>query len=194
MQNRRSFMKTAGMVSGTALTVGPLLGLSTCSTVEQDIMNYVPVALTAFSEIITLINPAEAAALAPIIADVKIALADIQAAVVAYENAPAANKATLACKIATAIQVAQNELQKFWSDLNIPDAGLAAVIAGILQIVLSTLMAFVPALNCSAPPPASEKKALKKTVAFTPKKRSVVQFKKDINAELVKGHYAPIFK
>ena len=190
---RRGFLKTTGLVSGTALVSGTLMGMSSCQTVEQEIMNYIPVALTAFTTIVTLINPAEAAVLAPVIADVKIALADVQAAVVAYENSPDASKATLACKIVTAINIAEQEIQSFWSSLNLADAGLLAVIAGVIQIILSTLTAFIPSLNCSAPQ-AKSTRSFKKTVAFQPKKRSLKQFKQDLNASFVKGGYTPVFK
>jgi hypothetical protein len=192
MQTRRSFVKTAGLVSGTALAGGSFLGVSTCTTIEQDILNYVPVALSSFDEILTLINPAEAAALAVIISAVKVAFADVQAAVITWENAPSANKATLACKLVLALQIAEQTLQQFFNQLNLPVGSLLDTVEGIIQIVLSTLEAFIPSLNCATPPPAV--KAFQKTVAVVAKKRTVSQFKKDINNVLVQHKYAPIYK
>jgi hypothetical protein len=187
---RRSFMKTMAMVTGTVIAAGSLMGNTACN-VFNAIMKYVPVALTAFTTIITMINPAEGSAIAVLASMVKAALADIQTAVMNYENAPSGDKTTLLGKISTAIAAAEQELQVFWSDLKLPGGGLATLVEGIINIILSTLTSFLPQLPPPGPLPT---KALLRRVNYSPKKRSVEQFKHDLNAEFVKAGHAQIFK
>src|ERR1700722_6057929 len=149
MQTRRQFGKNA--LTGTAAfalagAVGEVsMGFScSASTVWADIENYVPLALEAFGEILSLVNPAESTLLTPIITEVKAGLADLEAAINYYINAPAASKATWIGKITTAVNAAIQLLQQFWSDLNLPDGTLATTISNILQIIISTLAAFLP--------------------------------------------------
>lgn len=189
-QSRRGFMKTLGLVTGTIMGAGSFLGISACN-IYTDIMNYVPVALAAFTTVVTLINPAEGSIVAGLVTMVKAALSDIQAAVEAYENAPASQKQTLSGKISTAITAAESVLQQFWSDLKLPDGNIATLVENIINIILSTFMAFLPKL---APPAALPVKAYAKKVAYTAKKRSLGEFKSDLNAEFVKAGYTPIFK
>ena len=99
----------------------------------------------------------------------------------AYDAAPASQKQTLAGKIATAITVAMQEIQQFWNDLKIPDSKLAALISGLLGIILSTLSAFLPQL----PAPASLARSVPLTLPFPPKKRSVHAFKSEWNQMMV---------
>ena len=192
---RREFGKAVSM---TAL--GGTIGLTTmglsCSSVFTDIENYVPIGIAAFQEVLSLIDPTEAALLAPIIQTVKAAFADLDAIVQQYESAPAASKATLLGKISTAISAVMSELQQFWNDANLPDGGLASTIEGVLQIVLSTLAAFLPLLGVAVPvsgafgaEPYGHKK-LARTIPFTAAKRSQKQFKSDVNAVFTKYGYA----
>lgn len=183
---RRNF----GQVVGAGALAGSLgittMGLS-CNSVFTDIENYVPIGLAAFQEIISLVAPVEAAALAPIIAIVKATFADLAAAVAQYNNAPAADKATWLGKIKTAINAVIAELQQFWNDANLPDGGLASTIAGVLQIILSTLAAFLPLIGGAV---AVSAKKLAKTLPVVPKKRSQKQFKADINAVFLQYGYS----
>lgn len=190
MNTRRSFMKTIGMITGTVLAAGSFLGNTACN-VFNAIMNYVPVALTAFTTIVTMISPAEGSAIAVLAGMIKAALADIQVAVTDYENAPAGNKQTFLGKISTAIAAAEQEMQVFWSDLKLPGGNIATLVEGIINVILSTLTSFLSQLP---PPAALPTKAIARRVSYTPKKRSLTQFKHDLNAEFVKAGQAPIFK
>jgi hypothetical protein len=185
MITRRNFIKVS---SGGALALGTMAttGFS-CSSVFTDISTYVPIGLQAFEEILALISPAEATLLTPIITEVKAGFADLAAAVSAYNNAPAANKATLEGKIATAINAVIGELQQFWNDTNLPDGSLASTIAGVLQIVLSTLAAFLPLVGGAL---AMGRKQLARALPITPQKRTQKQFKSDVNAVFAKYGYA----
>ena len=190
MTTRRGFVKTMGLVTGTVLASGSFLGIGACN-IFNDIMKYIPIALTAFTTIVTMINPAEGSVVALLVSMVKAALADIQTAVTNYENAPAGQKQTLSGKIATAITAAEQVLQQFWSDLKLPGGSMATLVEGVINIILSTLMSFLPQL---APPAALATKPIANKIQFTPKKRTVSQFKSDLNAQFVAAGKAPIFK
>lgn len=184
---RREFGKAVGV---TAL--GGTLGMTTmglsCSSIFTDITNYVPVGIAAFQEVLSLLDPTQEAALAPIIQAVKAAFADLAAIVAQYNAAPAANKASLVGKISTAISAVMAELQQFWNDANLPNSPLAATIEGVLQIILSTLGAFLPLLGAKVV--ALPAKYGAKSVKFSPAKRTQKQFKADVNAVFVKYGYA----
>jgi hypothetical protein len=185
-QTRRQFGKvlTGGVI---AIPLGVTsLGLS-CGSIFLDIEKYVPVGLSAFQVVINLLDPALSLPVAALISEVKAGFADLQVVVTNYNNAPAANKASLLGKISTAIDAVKSEIQAFWSNLNLPDGSLATLISGLLGVILSTLTAFLPSL----PPPIASPSAMKamrtttKTIIFVPKKRSVKQFKTDFNDLLV---------
>jgi hypothetical protein len=182
---RRNFGKLVG-----AGALGGTLGMTTmglsCGSVFTDIENYVPIGLAAFQEIISLVAPAEAAVLAPIIAIVKATFADLTSIITQYQNAPAADKATWLGKVKTAVNAVIAELQQFWNDANLPDGGLASTISGVLQIILSTLAAFLPAIGGAV---AVSAKKLGKTLPVVAKKRSTKQLKLDINAVFMQYGY-----
>ena len=188
---RRSFGKMVGSGVGAMAAVGTLgmttMGIS-CGSIFADITAYVPVGMEAFQALIVILDPPVALALAPIITAAKAAFADLAAAVAAYNNAPAANKATLVGKISTAINAVIGELQQFWSDANLPNGGLASTISGVLQIILSTLAAFLPLLG---PAPAATR-TVAKTLPYTSQKRTQKQFKADVNAVLKQGGYSQV--
>jgi hypothetical protein len=192
MPTRREFGKmvlSGASVVGLSSAVGmTTMGLS-CSSVFTDISNYVPLGIQAFDGLLEILSPSEATALAPIITAVKAAFADLAAAVTAYENAPSASKATLVGKITTAINVVMAQLQQFWSDANLPDGTLASTIEAVLQIILSTLAAFLPLLGGNV---VSTKKALKKTITYAPKKRTKKQFKADVNNAFAQNGYSKV--
>jgi hypothetical protein len=196
MPTRREFGKLIiGAVPTVALGGGLVMttaGLS-CSNIFTDIETYVPVGLEAFEEVLSLISPAEGAALAGIITIVKAAFADLAAAVTAYENAPAANKSTLLGKITTAINAVMGELQQFWTDANLPDGTLASTIENVLQVILSTLAAFLPLIGgaMSAKYQALLAK-LPKQIPFTPQKRTQKQFKAAVNAAFSSHGYSNV--
>jgi hypothetical protein len=187
MLTRRQFGKTVGY-GGLGIGIGmTTMGVS-CNTVFQDIEAYVPIGLAAFNEILTLVNPAEAAALAPIIGLVKAAFADLSSDITQYINAPAADKATLLGKVTTAINIVIANLNKFWSDLNLPNSGLASTIVGVLQIVISTLAAFLPLLGGTVAASARAGKAIP-IVPMNKKQLGKSQVKASINAAFAKGGY-----
>ena len=186
MLNRRSFVKQTGMGIGALALAGGTI-LETGCGLWADILAYAQTGIAAFVAVVNLlvasgvIPAGTGSAIDLVITAVKAAFADVQAAVQAYDAAPASQKQTLAGKIATAITVAMQEIQQFWNDLKIPDSKLAALISGLLGIILSTLSAFLPQL----PAPASLARSVPLTLPFTPKKRSVHAFKSEWNQMMV---------
>lgn len=193
--SRRNFFTYGG---GALAIAGGTMMNTACwfsQNVFDSIIKYVGVGLQAFTAVVSLlsgsgvINPVEGSAILVIINLVKAGFADLQTAVTNYENAPAADKQTLLGKISTALAVLEGTIQQFWNDVQLPNASLAAVVEGLLGIILSTLSAFASQL----PAPAVgtvPKKALAKLIVVPAKKRTPKQFKKDFNAVLVQGGYA----
>ena len=147
-------------------------------SVFTEIMSYVGIGLTAFQAVVDLLDPAAALAVDAIIKLVKAGFADLQLAVQAYNNAPAADKTTLLQKIATVLSVLQNDIQTFWSSLNLPPGTLATLIQGLLGIILSTLAGFAGQLPA---PVAVQLKVPANAMPVTPQKRNKKQFEKDFN-------------
>lgn len=206
--NRRNFLFN----SGKALTVTALASVVSITTacptwlmnLYADIMKYVPVGLAAFNAILNILTgagvipPGAGTAVEAIANLVKVAFADLQAAITQYQNAPAADKATLLGEISVALATVEANLQAFWSNLNIPDVNLANIIEGLLGVILGTLAAF--AAQLPAPPAApdtnsklgvarSRRANLQKLIRVTAKKRTVKQFKADFNIRLTEGGY-----
>lgn len=194
MTNRRSFLKLCS--SGTlAIGLGITSMALSCASIFADILKYVPVALQAFTAILDILSGGGIAigadaAITMAINLVKAGFADLQVFVQQYDSAPAADKSTLAGKIATGINLVIGDIQAFWVSLKLPDSDLAAIVQGLLAIILSTLEGFLPSL----PAPVSAAALtvhIGKAIAYTPQKRSVKQFRKDFNAQLAKSGYKP---
>ena len=189
---RRAFGK---MATGCSLILlGGLSVLEVGCASFASILAWINVGLTSFQSVVDLltgagaINVIEGSAIDLVIKAVKAGLADVGAAVTAYNDAPAASKTTLLGKISTALQSAMTELAQFWNDVTIPDPKLAATVAGLLGIIVSTLAAF----QTEVPPSTMAIKRVSgnKTLAATPQKRSVSQYRKDFNAILAGNGYA----
>lgn len=188
VMTRRRFGSFGLGFIGLLASAGSLVTATACSVVDN-ILKYVPVALQALAAILSVlagngvvISPVVTAA----IALAKAALADLQTAITDYNNAPAANKANLLGMVSTALAVVEADIQKFWSDLSLPDGKIASIVSGILGIVLSTLAAFATQLPAPVVPAATKtmRAELKKTIPVVAKKRSPKEMKKEINALL----------
>jgi hypothetical protein len=191
---RRQFATRGASLLG-ALGILPLLTSTGCwlSSVYADIIKYVPIGLSAFSSIVSILSGAGVigvpigAAIAGIVALVNKGFADLQTAVNSYQSAPAASKSILLGAISTALSTVEAYIQQFWSNLTIPDAQLASLVEGLLGVITSTLLGFASQLPAPAPSAALTMRAsLRKTINVAPKKRSLRQFRDDFNA-LLKG-------
>lgn len=186
--NRRQFGSLAALG-----TVGVWFGstAASCGSIYAQVSAYVGVGIQAVASVVSLLAGAgiislpEGTLIAAVLATVKAAWADVTAAITAYENAPAAQKATLAGKISVALTVVSQQVQQFWADLKIPDASLAQTVAGLLGLVVSTIAGFLAALP-AAPAPTFAR-PLAKTLSITPKVVSVSEFRKEFNAILNAG-------
>jgi hypothetical protein len=181
--NRRTFAGRLLTGLGAIALAGTQTACWFSGSLFTQILGYVGVGLTAFNAVVALVDPGAAAGVAVIIALVKAGFADLQLAVQAYNNAPAASKATWLGKISVVLSDLQTEIQSFWVGLRLPGGTIATLISGLLSIILSTLAGFAGQLP---PPPAGAR--LKGTpfgaLPVTPHVRSKKQFESDFNKAL----------
>jgi hypothetical protein len=188
MMNRRQFSSLAllGVVSAWFGSVA-----ASCGSIYAQIAAYVGVGIQAFQAVVNLLSGAgiialpEGTLITAILTLVKAGWADVQAAIAAYNAAPAT---TLAGKISAALTAVQMMIQQFWSDVKIPDAALSSTVAGLLGLIVSTIAGFLAALP-PAPAPAAAK-PLVKTLNITPVKLTVPQFRTKFNAILTAGGHS----
>jgi hypothetical protein len=184
--NRREFGKYVG-AGALALSIGEItMGLS-CGNITQDI-------LTAFNSIVGILGGAGIIPGGPIVGIVSAALQDVIADVAAYDAAPAADKTSIGLKLALAIQLAQAQLQTFYSGLNLTGI-LGGVIEGLISVILSTLAGFLPTLPVPPTPnPALRMSmSLPKQIIYKPQKRTSRQFRSDFNKICTDNGYPKTF-
>lgn len=195
---RRAF----GKLSFGALALGSTLGTMTLETactfgsVFSQILKYVGVGLQAFQAVVDLLTSAgviplgAGPAITAIIALVKAGFADLQVAVTNYNNNPG-DKTTLLGKISAALAAVEASIQTFWNDLKIPDAKLAALVQGLLGLIISTLAGFMSQLPSPPPTPAMTDAAqLPNRITVQAQKLTMKQFKSNFNALLAENGYA----
>jgi hypothetical protein len=182
MQTRRGFIQRTLMVLGALAVSGSTLFLTACGNVAQSI-------ITAFQGILKILAQAGIITSQPLVVAVSAALDAVLGAVVAYAKAPAADKTSFGLQLALAIQLAQAQLQTFWSSLNLTGT-LSIVVEGLVTILLSTLASFLPTLP-AAPMTKElrEAKALPRQISYRPVTRSDKQFRHDWNALLTQHGY-----
>jgi hypothetical protein len=188
---RRGFGKLSLSALALFTSLGSLVVTTGCGIVA-DLLKYIPVALQAITGIVSVLTGG-GIALSPlvneIIRDAQAAFANLSADITAYENAPAVDKTTFLGKVSTALAIAEGNIQQFWAALNIPDAVIATVVAGVLGVIVSTLSYFASQLPTPAPSPALAAMQAKrgaipgsKLLNVPAKKRSLKQFKSDLNS------------
>ena len=184
-QSRRQFGKTIGM-GALALSMGELIMGLSCGSVVSDI-------LTAFNAVVSILGGAGIIP-GPIVTVVSAALQDVVADVNAYDAAPAADKTSIGLKLALAIQLAQAQLQTFYSGLNLTGV-LSVVIEGLIKIILSTLTGFLPALPIppTSNPALRSAMALPRQITFVPQKRTSKQFRAACNKICTDNGYPKYF-
>ena len=171
------------------------LDFAGCSwaSVYSAIQKYVPLGLQAFAAVVSLLTGqgviagAAAAAINVAVTLVNNGFTAISTAIQQYETATAGQKPSLLSAISTALTVAANDIQDFWSTLNIPDANLAATIKGRLGIITTTLAGFLTQLPTPVSVSLKQSPNGLSTVAH---KRSAGQFKSDFNAVLTQNGFS----
>lgn len=170
---RRAFLGVAG--SGALLASLPA---TACwwSNVYKNISSYVPVALLAFDRIVAILieHGVNTTGLTDVGNAVKAAFADIQTAVLEYHDAHEHDKATLMQAISVAMKIASHRLVEFWERLQIPNEHLAHGIKALIDVMVSTLTAFIGQLSPGTP--VANQKFISE-----PKLRSIKQFREDFN-------------
>lgn len=176
---RRNLMKSLGVLALTSL-------LPACfSNLYESIQKYVPVAILAFDVILEILaanGVAIASTLAPVVNAVKVALAEIAAAVAEYQHATGDGKPSAAKKVAEALRIAQNRLDEFWERLNLSSHELKETIRALLGIIISTLEGYYNRLPEAARSPVPVGPAVGLTVI--PEARTLSQFRRDFNQAL----------
>jgi hypothetical protein len=190
--NRRDFVKTTGSGIGILALAGSSLFMESCNVMD-DIINWVPIGRSAINAIVAvltgngvLISPG----LADILKLVSAGLDELVAAAKQYKSTTPPPVGALA-KIETAFSAVIDNFKTFLTSLNV-SGGLLGIIAGLAQIIFSTLAAFMNRL-----PAAS---SIRRTVtigatlkvgndsfAVIPKERSDHAFKHDFNNFLKSG-------
>lgn len=193
--SRRGFggLAAKGALVLAALSSGVELAGCSWTSIYTAIQKYVPLGLQAFAAVAALltgqgvISGAGSAAINAVVTLVNNGFAGISAAVQQYETATAGQKPTLLAGISTALTVAANDIQDFWTSLNIPNPNLAATVKGLLGIITTTLSGFLTQL----PVPVSVSlKQSAKGLSTVGHRRSPGQFKADFNAILTQNGFS----
>lgn len=189
--NRRSFtgLSIMGLLAAAASMSGCVF-----ANVFAQVSAYVGVGIQAVTSVVSLLAGAGIIAVpggmlvSDVLGKIKAAWSDVTASVATYDSAPADQKNTVAQKVSLALTVVAQEIQGFWSDLNIPDAKMSQTVAGLLGLVVSTIAGFLASLP--APPAPAQAPRLRKALAVQPKRLSVKEFKKQFNAILAANGYS----
>jgi hypothetical protein len=178
MENRRTFFsKIAGvMAMAVVMTTGCSL-----SSIETDIMNYVPLILSGLTAVLTFIPGTQG--VAAIVALIKVGTADLILAIKAYQAAPATT--SFGQKIVLVIE----DIITNFKDLVAQIPG-SAVVNSLVGIIISTLAGFAQVL----PQPAGMRVNLRMpgNRNLVPVRRSKSKFIKDFNDASVAAGHAPL--
>lgn len=167
--------------------LGFLATLPACflSSVYRDLNRYIPVALLAFGRILDILGE-HGVTLGPdltgAVLRVKASLADIQAALLAWQES---HGPTTVQWIRGALILAISCLSDFWQRLNPLPGQLGATVHALLQILISTLTAFEAELPGAGAPAAGSPHAFGYLAA--PQLRTVKQFREDFNRVLLES-------
>jgi hypothetical protein len=174
---RRIFLRTVSIAAAIPFLPMYVTCPSWFKPLAGKIKDFVPTALAAFASVLQILidkgvlaNPL-GGAIEGIVNLIKAGFADVMADIQAYQDADPAAKATLLGKISTVLSILEDNLQQFWSDLTIPDAGLASLIESLLSVILSAINWFLSPTGGNLPAPAA---------------RAAVQLKKRIAAPVLK--------
>ena len=172
--NRREFAVTTG-----ALSLVAVMPACWMSNIYKTISSYVPVALLAFDRIIAILveHGINTAPLTEAVNRVKAALADIQSAVLEFQDAAEQARDTYRVNLAVALKIATARLKEFWELLHISNEHLERTIKLLLDVLISTLTGFIGQL---APGTA----VAGQRFLYPPKVRTIKEFRHDFNAVL----------
>jgi hypothetical protein len=192
--NRRTFVQSLMALAGTLAVTGTTMLMTACASVVNDLV-------TAFQSILNILA---AAGLVPGGALVVTALNNVLSEVLAYESAPAADKVTVGEKLALIIQIAQADLQTWYSGLGLTGP-IAIVVESLVGVLLSTLAGLLPTLPQPVTIPAEVRaaRALARQIIYRPVSTVPItrrgldaaskQFRASFNNTLTKNGYNRAF-
>ena len=193
--NRREFnghLSRAGLVVAIG---GATFALEGCNVI-QDIINWEPVAEDSFNAILNILS-VNGISLAPVqvaIAAVDAALVALKAAAQEYQSTSPTPVGALA-KLQAALKAVVDNIGTFLQALNIGNVPLLNIIAGLAQIIFSTIAAFQNQLPTAiglakTTLVGATIRVAQTVVPVVPKTRTKRAFKKDWNGTLDSGKNA----
>lgn len=189
VMTRRSFGQASTLAFLAFGFLGSLFTMVGCN-VWTEIEQWVPVGITAFESVITLVAPMASPGLNAIAETVKAGFAALAAAVDQYIAAPAADKATLLQKVQLIFEDVSTNLQNFLNAVNIPGANpIVKVVLGLVNIILSTIAGFVNRIGAPAAIASRRLTLAGQSVVVSPVFRTKKSFKHDFNVVCIdNGH------
>ncbi len=174
---KRRFLQRAPLIIFFASATGEMFMAVSCADVVSELETYLPIGLTAFSGVVSIINPIAGSALSIASGLATKLWGDITPALNNYTAAPASAKSTPLGELLTALQSAEGQVSVVDSDLatavNINQTDLKAsqavllVITATLSSIQAKLAKSTPTVAAPAPPAAvaSARAARPSTVA-----------------------------
>jgi hypothetical protein len=141
-----------------AITLSLMLAVTGCTfaSAMSQLQTWAPVGLTAFTGIVSILNPAVGSPLAVWSGRVIKVWGDMQAGIRAYNDAPAANKATRMGELLTVLDAVQGELKQGIADLGANPSSVDVQAAQAALLLLQTTLATIEAkLAPKAPAPVA---------------------------------------
>src|SRR5271163_217896 len=148
--NRRRFIGTTAL----AAAAGPsLLTLEGCAfgSVMAQLGKYLPIGLQALAGIASLISPGAGAAISALIGLINAAWGGLQAAVNAYNSAPAASKQTALEKVLEALDAVQSTIAQTSTALGVGGSEIVKAAEAALLLITTTLASIEAQLAPHAP-------------------------------------------
>jgi len=169
-------------------TAGASFGLEGClfSTIEQDVLDYVPVALQAVDSILDLVAPAAGAVATMFTPIIEAALSAVEKSIQDWKDADATQKPGLLGDIIATLQTVMTDLQNFLSAVQVNAPKIYSVVEALASIILGVLQYFVNKLSPATP---ASKAGMVGGRQIEPLRYSPKQFKAAFNAKAVSlGH------
>lgn len=194
--NRRNFISLSFI---TTLFMSAL-GMAGCSfaSIEAQIKIYLPIAVTAISNLLNLLGSVgviplgTGTAAAALVETINAAVVAALQAIDEYENDPAADKATLIGKIVSILKAISDNVSSFVSALNLTGNPIISTVTAVVSVIVSTLAGFIQSLMPATPAPVTAKAVSRPVtvggvpVAIAPKRRDRKQFVSDYNTAMSK--------
>lgn len=179
-RRRFAFMGLAGLAAASFSSV--FLGGCSVESIWVMVQGYVPVGIAAFEAILALVAPVMSPFLNTIAMEVQAAFSVLAAAINQYISAPATSKATLAQKVALALNDLIDNLQKFAGALGQGSNPIVTLATKLLAIIVSTLLSFVGSITTNPTPAARVRQIINVGAVRRSKKQFITEFNETLKA------------